>query len=61
MRSCRVCPRPSGDDRVDGSPPPPDPAAWQRTRAIVPIVAIATFAAVSLYAGYVHHGPLLHV
>ena len=40
---------------------PPAPVTWQRARAIVPIVAIATFAAVALYAACVRGGPLLHV
>jgi len=37
----------------------PDPAAWRRTRAVVPVVAIATLVAISLYAAYVHQGALL--
>jgi hypothetical protein len=40
---------------------PPSPDAWQRTRTIVPIVAIAALATVSVYATYLHHGPLFRV
>jgi len=35
----------------------PDPAAWRRTRAVVPVVAIATLVAISLYAAYVRSLP----
>jgi len=39
----------------------PSADAWRRTKVVVPVLIVIGTAALSLYAAFVHHGPLVRV